>query len=1271
MTSFSQAGVHFLRVPYLVMGLGLAICIARPAPAINITMVFNGGASEAPSFDPAGTALNDLFDYAELFYQDVFEDTHNITINFWYEDLDGLLGVHSLVNQGGAPNRETEANIRIDTRVGLGGAVRDWFIDPTPDGNTEFTMQQTLWRDLNATQQSDFFNNFGANIPDTFETAFTGTATAGGGAAGITDMLSVVLHEVGHALGMSSANNSTIAQTGDLDYDFNSAFVFGQTLAAEVADGSNIAHLDNASALMTPSIGTGIRRLPSHTDLFSMASGHFYANLDVPRREYYGGTDWNTDGNWSGDTVPGIADDTYVRNPGSIVTSNLSANGFAGNLFVSEGGNVDTESFKLDVADTVTISDLDSDIFVQTGGELEASTIRVENDAELNVNGGLVDAITIQLIQGTTSTYLQGTGGTIDVQTTLNNNATVRASFGGSLTFTSSGAAVWDLDGTTGNGVVQAVVGDLNFASGSMLDAFDGSMDIGDATAVRTLTMAEPWSLGAGGVIDMAGGALVAERAQLNGGTMTATAGNVNAIGIAHINAPVVLGGSVNVNAADGGVLEFNGATSVGSGDFNASTTGQIELEGVTTYTGGSVNVAGVVQQNADASVVGATTIAGSRFDLDGDTGAGVDWTVSNGAFVLNVDSIESAGAGGFFDGSITVNSSILVPASLTVNLTGDVEWTMAGTLNTNGAADPFIVSTIGAGTPFNLTGTANVSGNGSWNARVDISGTINTVNAASTLRLTGGTLADPNRLQGGSILGPGTLSATVNDALVGFGTISTRVNFLNDAELRADNGTLNLTGVINDVGIIGTADADGILNVGLSWNTSVANRLELLGGEVTGASITNDGLTSGNGQITANDFVNNAVTSAVGGTLVLNSTTFPDLDGVSETGVINAVDGNVLVPGVFGFTFAFDGTIHVGNGRTFRMPATSIQNAGTVNLTSGELSALGVNHVGILNVNPGISTLTELGNGIQFLNASVTNLNGDLNLVGNSLIAAGASISGPRNLIVPAGSTLRIANGAVVDAGIHNSGRAEVGTSPGIALVDSFTQTAAGTYEAEIDGVLVGTQYDQLQVTGNATLAGTLDVLINQNGGAYADPAVPGTFHAFTLIAAGSVSPDFDTVNYAGAALVPEFAPEPDGDFVSLASCGLFRIMDYSATDVQLINYRALSGDANGDGSVDGSDFNLWNSSKFLVGTDWSTGDFNCDGSTDGTDFNIWNANKFTSVALPRTADTLLVSQGLSVGVVPEPTGWFLMACGLCSLAAVRRRPGPRPWGSPGDRTP
>ena len=81
------------------------------------------------------------------------------------------------------------------------------------------------------------------------------------------------------------------------------------------------------------------------------------------------------------------------------------------------------------------------------------------------------------------------------------------------------------------------------------------------------------------------------------------------------------------------------------------------------------------------------------------------------------------------------------------------------------------------------------------------------------------------------------------------------------------------------------------------------------------------------------------------------------------------------------------------------------------------------------------------------------------------------------------------------------------------------------------------------------------------------------------------------------------------------------------------------LAGDANLDGVVDVSDFNVWNSNKFGTTEAWCLGDFNADGVSDVSDFNVWNSNKFQS----------------SGGVVPEPAAlWPLLCVGLLGF---RRR--------------
>ena len=84
------------------------------------------------------------------------------------------------------------------------------------------------------------------------------------------------------------------------------------------------------------------------------------------------------------------------------------------------------------------------------------------------------------------------------------------------------------------------------------------------------------------------------------------------------------------------------------------------------------------------------------------------------------------------------------------------------------------------------------------------------------------------------------------------------------------------------------------------------------------------------------------------------------------------------------------------------------------------------------------------------------------------------------------------------------------------------------------------------------------------------------------------------------------------------------------------------IAGDANLDGFVDASDFNIWNTGKFTVTTAWSAGDFSGDGLVDTSDFNIWNNSKFMG-------SDQVVS-------VPEPQAALLLILGLMLCATLRR---------------
>jgi hypothetical protein len=108
--------------------------------------------------------------------------------------------------------------------------------------------------------------------------------------------------------------------------------------------------------------------------------------------------------------------------------------------------------------------------------------------------------------------------------------------------------------------------------------------------------------------------------------------------------------------------------------------------------------------------------------------------------------------------------------------------------------------------------------------------------------------------------------------------------------------------------------------------------------------------------------------------------------------------------------------------------------------------------------------------------------------------------------LILEEGSILK--GSGTVDGDLENSGDVCPGDSPGnISVTGDFTQYSSGTLYIELGGTTPGTEYDQLTVTGSATLAGTLDVsLINS--------FTPDYGQTFTIMTYASKSGTFDTVN-------------------------------------------------------------------------------------------------------------------------------------------------------------
>jgi hypothetical protein len=105
------------------------------------------------------------------------------------------------------------------------------------------------------------------------------------------------------------------------------------------------------------------------------------------------------------------------------------------------------------------------------------------------------------------------------------------------------------------------------------------------------------------------------------------------------------------------------------------------------------------------------------------------------------------------------------------------------------------------------------------------------------------------------------------------------------------------------------------------------------------------------------------------------------------------------------------------------------------------------------------------------------------------------------------------------------------------------------------------------------------------------------------------------------------------------------------------------LLGDANLDGKVNGTDFEIMATNFNQSGRSWDQGDFNYDGNVNGSDFVLLadNFNQFASqsdvsAADLKALDSFAAANGISLANVPEPASLALGAGVLSALIARRR---------------
>lgn len=241
-----------------VVALGTSLQ-ASSASALTINSTFGGGTAHAST---TGTGnLQSIFTAAADWWEAAILDTHTLNLRYQWGGL-GVLGSHSLTGEGGTPHRETAGTITFDN-----DGTTAWWRDATPYDSSEFSTFNTFSADL------------GGGVIN------TGRVYTGGNFGAFFDLFNTAIHEIGHALGMSSANDAFVAEArtpnpGDSDIDVDRAGFVGTVLPVRLTSAHYLSTGDTAQASLGRFVSTGSRHMLSCVDILGNAQISQFTNFN-------------------------------------------------------------------------------------------------------------------------------------------------------------------------------------------------------------------------------------------------------------------------------------------------------------------------------------------------------------------------------------------------------------------------------------------------------------------------------------------------------------------------------------------------------------------------------------------------------------------------------------------------------------------------------------------------------------------------------------------------------------------------------------------------------------------------------------------------------------------------------------------------------------------------------------------------------------------------------------------------------------------------------
>jgi hypothetical protein len=814
------------------------------------------------------------------------------------------------------------------------------------------------------------------------------------------------------------------------------------------------------------------------------------------------------------------------------LTNYAITNTGAGTIMAGSGSTVNLQSGVTVSGGSLTGSGLFSDLNTATLSRLtNSSTILVNNNTALTLAGTIVNNGSIQENSGgnvteivlsgnvtlsgtgtlvmsnnaanfifggvgadvlTNASTITGAGQIGDGQMSLVNSGTINANVSNGLTIHVSGTVnntgTFEATGSGGLVVVAPTAGFLNYSSGT-----------------NTLT----------------GGTYIA-----NGGNLTMPLGSSG--GIATLAANVTEeGGSQILNSNNGNANALNGLTSITSkggltiGGVAFTDSGSFSNAGSLTILSGESFTVGSLTQISGGSLTAGTYVLDANLNLSGAT-----QTITTNAATLTLagGTIENANSSNALAGLATNTGKLTIAGSSNNVSTTASSFSNTGTLTIN-AGDSLTATALTQLTGSNSSKTLS-AGTYVLGGNLDLTsaGLTITKNSA-TLTLEGGTI-NSNGVNALSALATNTGKLTI--AGTGVNVSTTAASFSNTGTLTINSGDRFTAPALTQIS-----------------GSTLSGGAFVLGGNLD--------LTA-----TANITTNSSVLTLEGGTIMTGTTN--DLANLSSNTNSLTLASNASFTAAGNFTNS--GALTISKGSTFTLTGSNL----LTNLSSGTLTS-GTYTIGgtlqLTNANGGITTnaanLTLTGNSAKILDGTSNALAGFNNNTGTFTLASSATLTTASSnftnsgtAVVSKGTTLTVggtgnsykqsAGMTTVDGTLVGNGttgisvtggkilgagtlRANVsigggGTTPTINVGDSgkagllkitgtYAQLSTGTMNVSIGGTTVGTQFSQLQVSGAASLGGTLTAAL-VNG------FTPTVGQTFTVLTASSVAGTFSNSTIA-----------------------------------------------------------------------------------------------------------------------------------------------------------